>query len=71
MPDLRGLSVVDAKEKLSKVSWKGVLDDSKRVDVTDNSRVGKIQSQSPPPGELVKFNAPVTVTVGRFQPPIP
>ncbi|MCU1685643.1 MAG: serine/threonine protein kinase [Amycolatopsis sp.] len=66
VPDLTGLSQVDAGTKLTQASLQ-LNPNIQQVDVTDQTQDGKVQTQTPAAGTSVAPNASVQITVGKFQ----
>jgi serine/threonine-protein kinase len=66
MPDLSGLSLNEAKTKLSQLGFTGDLN-SEKVAVTDPTKNNEIQQQDTQPGKTIAKNGSVNVQVGEFK----
>jgi serine/threonine-protein kinase len=64
VPDLSGLSLSSAKNKLSAVGFTNVK--TAPQPVTDSAQVNKVVGQDPPKNTVKKFTDPVTVVYGQM-----
>ncbi|MDQ3989760.1 MAG: Stk1 family PASTA domain-containing Ser/Thr kinase [Actinomycetota bacterium] len=63
MPDLRGLTQQQAQRTLSDLGWNGQLT-VRRVQVSDESLIGKVVGQDVPPGSTFAPDQTITIDIG-------
>ena len=70
MPNLEGMSVQQAQNKLQQLGWTGLFDQS-QVSTGDQREDNKIVNQDPAPGEPLSKDQTIKIQVGKFGSPVP
>lgn len=65
MPDLTGRTEGEARQELERIGIK--LSEVQNQMVSDPVRDGRIQSQSVPPGVIIRVGSPVSLIIGRLE----